>query len=268
MGRLEGKVAIITGAGAGIAKATAVAFVKEGAKVALFEINREAGRKAEHEIRASGGEASFIETDVTNDESVRHSVAVTVEQYGKLNVIMNCAGGSLQEDLPVHEMDLEIWHRTIAINLLHPFLCCRHGIPHLIKSSGGSIINFASSLGQIGSQKPAYAAAKGGVAAFTRTLAAQYAEFGIRANAIAPGVVRTERVIKRWENKESMLAENPPPAARARITLKKLYPFSVGEPEHIAALAVFLGSDESYMLTGTTIAADGGKSSYLKVSSE
>ena len=268
MGRLEGKVAIITGAGAGIAKASAVAFAKEGAKLALFEINREAGEKAEREIRASGGEATFIETDVTNDESVRHSVAVAVQQYGKLNVIVNCAGGSLQEDLPVHEMDLEIWHRTIAINLLHPFLCCRHGIPHLIKSGGGSIINFASSLGQTGSQKPAYAAAKGGVAAFTRTLAAQYAEFGIRANAIAPGVVRTERVIKRWENKESMLAENPPPAARARMMLHKLYPFSVGEPEHIAALAVFLGSDESNMLTGTTIAADGGKSSYLKVGVE
>lgn len=265
MGRMEGKVAFLTGVGAGIAKATAKAFAREGAKVALFELNAEAGQSAEAEIRASGGEAIFIRTDVTQDESVRNAVAATVKAYGRLDVIMNCAGGSLQEDVPVHQMDLEVWHRTLALNLLHPFLCCRYAIPHLIQAGGGSIINFASHLGLKGSEKPAYAASKGGVVSFTQTLAAQYADYGIRANAIAPGVVRTERSIKRWENKEWLLAENPSPAARARMTMQKLYPFSVGEPEHIAALAVFLGSDESHMLTGTTIAADGGRSSYIKV---
>jgi NAD(P)-dependent dehydrogenase (short-subunit alcohol dehydrogenase family) len=120
----------------------------------------------------------------------------------------------------------------------------------------------------IGSQKPAYAAAKGGIVSFTKTLAAQYADKGIRANAIAPAVVRTERSIKRWENKEWLLADNPTPAARARMAMQKNYPFSVGEPEHIAAIAVFLASDESRMVNGTTIAADGGRSSYLKVSAE
>lgn len=265
MDRMKGKVAFLTGAGAGIAKATAKAFVLEGARVALFEINPEAGRAAEREIRADGGVAIFIETDVTRDESVEHAVAATVAAYGRLDVIMNCAGGSLQEDVPVHKMDLDVWHRTIALNLLHPFLCCRHGIPHLIKAGGGSIINFASHLGLMGSEKPAYSAAKGGIISFTRTLAAQYADYGIRANAIAPAVVRTERVIKRWENKDWLLAEDPTPAARARLAKQKLYPFSVGEPGHIAALAVFLASDESRMLTGTTIAADGGRSSYIKV---
>ena len=265
MGRLAGKVAFLTGAGAGIAKATAIAFVREGARVALFEINREAGESAEREIRAAGGDAMFVETDVTDDASVKRAVAAVVERYGRLDVMMNCAGGSLQEDVPVHEMDLAVWHRTIALNLLHPFLCCRHGIPHMLAAGGGSIINFGSHLGMIGSQKPAYAAAKGGIVSFTKTLAAQYADKGIRANAIAPAVVRTERSIKRWENKEGLLAENPTPAARARMAMQKNYPFSVGEPEDIAAVAVFLASDESRMITGTTIAADGGRSSYLKV---
>lgn len=265
MDRMKGKVAFLTGAGAGIAKATAKAFAREGAKVALFEINREAGEAAEREIRAEGGDAIFIETDVTQDASVKRAVEATIEAYGRLDVIMNCAGGSLQEDHRVHEMDLDVWHRTIALNLLHPFLCCRHAVPHIIRAGGGSIINFGSHLGTKGSEKPAYAAAKGGIMSFTRTLAAQYVDYGIRANAIAPAIVRTERSIKRWENKEWLHAEHPKPAARARIAMQKLYPFSVGEPEHIAALAVFLGSDESRMLTGITIAADGGRSSYLKV---
>jgi NAD(P)-dependent dehydrogenase (short-subunit alcohol dehydrogenase family) len=265
MDRMKGKVAFLTGAGAGIAKATAKAFAREGAKVALFEINREAGEAAEREIRAEGGDAIFIETDVTQDASVKRAVEATIEAYGRLDVIMNCAGGSLQEDRRVHEMDLDVWHRTIALNLLHPFLCCRHAVPHIIRAGGGSIINFGSHLGTKGSEKPAYAAAKGGIMSFTRTLAAQYVDYGIRANAIAPAIVRTERSIKRWENKEWLHAEHPKPAARVRIAMQKLYPFSVGEPEHIAALAVFLGSDESRMLTGITIAADGGRSSYLKV---
>jgi NAD(P)-dependent dehydrogenase (short-subunit alcohol dehydrogenase family) len=165
-------------------------------------------------------------------------------------------------------MKLEIWHRTIALNLLHPFLCCRYGIPHMIEAGGGSIINLASHLGMIGSEKPAYAAAKGGIVAFTKTLAAQYADRGIRANAIAPAIVRTERSIKRWENKDAMLAEKPSASMRERAAKQKLYPFSTGEPEHIAAIAVFLASDESRMVNGTTIAADGGRSSYLRVLAE
>jgi NAD(P)-dependent dehydrogenase (short-subunit alcohol dehydrogenase family) len=262
---MKGKVAFLTGAGAGIAKATAKAFAREGAKVALFELNRESGESAEKEIRAEGGDALFIETDVTQDAAVKRAVDATIAAFGRLDVIMNCAGGSLQEDKPVHQMDIETWHKTIALNLLHPFLCCRYAIPHMIKAGGGSIINFGSHLGTKGTEKPAYAAAKGGIMSFTKTLAAQYADYGIRANAIAPAIVRTERSIKRWENKEWLLADNPTPAARARIAMQKLYPLSVGEPEHIAAIAVFLGSDESRMITGTTITADGGRSSYLKV---
>lgn len=265
MGKLDGKVAFLTGGGAGIAKATALAYVREGAKVALAEINAELGRNAERDIRAAGGDALFVETDVTQDAQVKRAIDATVARFGRLDVLFNCAGGSLQEDVPVHEMDLEVWQRTIALNLLHPFLVCRHGIPYLLKAGGGAIINFASHLGMVGSQKPAYAAAKGGIVAFTKTLAAQYAAHGIRANAIAPGIVRTERSINRWENKDWLLAEKPSPAAQARRALIAEYPFSIGEPQHIASIAVFLASEDSRMLTGTTIAADGGRSSYLKM---
>lgn len=265
MAKLDGKVVFLTGAGAGIAKATAKACVKEGARVALIEIDREVGRRAEDEINSAGGEALFVQTDVTQDESVRQAVAATVQRFGRLDVLFNCAGGSLQEDVPVHEMDLEIWNRTIALNLLHPFLTCRHGIPHIMKTGAGSIINVTSHLGLMGSMKPAYAAAKGGIVSFTKTLAAQYVQYGIRANAIAPGSVRTERQIKRYENAAFADAEKPSLQARQRAAFHKLYPFSRGEPEDIAAIAVFLASDDSRMLTGTTIAADGGRSSYLKV---
>ena len=265
MRKLEGKVAFLTGGGAGIAKATAKLFVGEGAKVALIELNPEVGQRAEREIVEAGGEALFVETDVTQDESMRRAVERTVSRFGRLDILFNCAGGSLQEDVPVHEMDLEVWHRTIALNLLHPFLSCRHGIPHLIKAGGGAIVNVTSHLGLIGSMKPAYAATKGGIISFTKTLAAQYVQYGIRANAIAPGSIRTERQIKRYENKEFMLAEKPSAAARERAVFQKLYPYSKGEPEDIAAIALFLASDDSRMLTGTTIAADGGRSSYLKV---
>jgi NAD(P)-dependent dehydrogenase (short-subunit alcohol dehydrogenase family) len=268
VGRLEGKVAFLTGAGAGIAKASALAFAREGAKVAIVEINVEAGQAAERAVRQAGGEALFVETDVTQDESVKYAIGATVAKFGRLDVLMNCAGGSLQEDVPVHEMDLAIWQRTIAVNLLHPFLVCRHGIPHLMKAGGGSIINLTSHLGLTGSIKPAYAATKGGIISFTRTLAAQYAQHGIRANAIAPGSVRTERQIKRYENKEWMQAEKPSAAARERMIAQKLYPFSVSEPADVAAIALFLASDESRMLTGTTIAADGGRSAYLKFNVE
>jgi len=267
-GRLQDKVGFLTGAGAGIAKATARAFVREGAKVAIIEINREAGARAEREIREAGGDALFVETDVTSDESMRRAVEATVSRFGRVDILFNCAGGSLQEDVPVHAMDLDVWNRTIALNLLHPFLSCRHALPHMMKARSGSIVNVTSHLGLMGSMKPAYAATKGGIISFTKTLAAQYVEFGIRANAIAPGSVRTERQIKRYENKEFMLAEQLSPAARERMAFQKLYPFSKGEPEDIAAIAVFLASDESRMLTGTTIAADGGRSTYLKVLAE
>jgi NAD(P)-dependent dehydrogenase (short-subunit alcohol dehydrogenase family) len=265
MGRLEGKVVVLTGAGAGIAKATAKACVREGARVSLLEIDREAGQRAADEINGAGGQALFVHADVTQDASVRDAIAATVERFGRLDVTFNCAGGSLQEDVPVHEMDLDVWHRTVALNLLHPFLMCRHALPHMMKQRSGSIVNVGSHMGLTGTIKPAYAACKGGIVSFTKTLAAQYVEYGIRVNAVAPGSVRTERQIKRYETPAFLGSEKPTRQALERAALHKMYPFSKGEPEDIAAVAVFLASDDSRMLTGTTIAADGGRSSYLKI---
>ena len=265
MGRLQGKVAFITGAGAGIAKASALAFIREGAKVALAEIKPELGRAAEKQARDAGGEAIFIETDVTQDESVKRAIDAAVERYGRLDILMNCVGGSLVEDVPVHKMDLAVFDRTIALNLRHPFLCCRHGIPHMIAGGGGSIINFSTWLALIGQEKPAYAAAKGGIVSFTRTLAAEYMKDGIRANAIAPATVRTERSIARWESKDSSV-QKPSAAVQARnVVSRKLFPFSVAESEDMAAIAVFLASDESRVITGTVIPADGGRSACFKL---
>lgn len=263
MARLEGQVAFLTGAGAGIAKATARRFAQEGAKVVLAEIDRAAGERAEREIRAAGSEALFVQTDVTQDAAVAQAIEAAVARFGRLDVLFNCAGGSAQDDHPVHEMDLDVWHRTVALNLLHPFLTCRHGLPHMMKARRGVVINVSSHLGLTGSVKPAYAACKGGLISFTKTLAAQYAQYGIRANAIGVGTVRTERQIARYET--SGFLDQPGPAARERAVLLKLYPFSRGEPDHVASIALFLASEDSHMLNGTTLAADGGRSSYLKV---
>lgn len=265
MGRLTGKVAFITGAGAGIAKATALAFVREGAKVALAEIKPELGRASEKKIRDAGGDALFLETDVTQDESVQRAIDAAVKHYGRLDILMNCAGGSFVEDVPVHKMDLAVFERTIALNLRHPFLTCRHGIPHMIAGGGGSIINFSTWLAHIGVEKPAYAAAKGGIVAFTRTLATEYMKDGIRANAIAPATVRTERSIARWENPDSS-APKPSAAVQARMAVsRKLFPFSVAESDDIANVALFLASNDSRTVTGAVIPADGGRSACFKL---
>lgn len=268
MGRLEGKVGFLTGGGAGIAKCSALEFVKEGAKVAIVDINEDVGRKAEADIRAAGGDVLYVKADVTKEDEVKRAVDAAVDRFGKLNVLVNCAGGSLLEDAPVHEMDLAIWQRTINLNLLHPFLVCKHGIPHLMKAGGGAIVNFSSMVGMVGMYRPAYAAAKGGIMSFTKTLAAQYAQYGIRANAIGPGSIRTERHLARYHNKDWMHNEKPTGAALERQLAQKLYPFSSGDPIDIAHIVVFLASDESRMLTGTTIAAEGGRSAYLKILAE
>ncbi len=259
MGRLQGKVAFLTGAGSGIARASALAFAREGALVALAEIDTATGQAAEREIRAVTDKVIFIETDVTQDQSVQRAIEATVERFGRLDVLFNCAGGSEVDDGLLHEMRLDVWHRTVALNLLHPILCCRHGIPHMLRQGSGSIINVSSHTSLVGSVRPLYAAAKGGLNSLTRTLAAQYSEHGIRINAIASGTVRSGRAIKRDEGR---------PAAQTaeRAALQKLYPFSVGQPEDMAAVAVFLASDESRMINGATIPADGGRSSYLRVS--
>jgi len=260
MARLEGKVAFITGAGSGIARAAARLFAEEGAQVAIAEIKPELGRASERAVRENGGDAFFVETDVTKEESVRDSIRQTVSRFGKLDVLYNCAGGSIVQDAPVTDVDMFVWQHTISFDLLGCFLCCRHGIPELVKAGGGAIVNMSSVAALRGFQGHVYAAAKGGIISLTRSLAGQYARNGIRANAICPGLVKTDRVLQRFGDPNELDSGTPQVQAMKRQFQR--YPFSVGEPEDIANIALFLASDAARMITGAIIAADGGLSAY------
>lgn len=254
MGRLDGKVAVITGAGSGIARAASRIFTNEGAKVVVAEIDTAKGEAAAAE---AGGETIFVRTDVTDEASVEAVMAAAVERFGGLNVLFNCAGGSVIEDTIVTEVDLDIWDRTIPLDLKGPFLCSRFGIPHLIESGGGAVVNVASVVALRGNH-PAhvYSAAKGGIISLTRSLAGAYSEQGVRANVICPGLIKTERVKARY-------VERKPNTSRAgSVNTFQSYPFGVGEPEDIANIALFLASDESRMVNGAVIPAEGGISAY------
>jgi len=256
MGQLQGKVAFITGAGSGIARAAAGLFANGGAEVVIAELKPELGRASERDVCDAGGEATFIETDVTKEESVKNAIQQSVARYGALNILYNCAGGSITQDAPVTEVDMAVWQHTMSLDLLGTFLCCRHGIPELIKAGGGAIVNMSSGAALQGIYKGhVYTAAKGAILSFTRALAGQYARHGIRANAICPGLTVTERVIRMFGDPRKK-ADSP-----QRALLEK-YPFAVGDPEDIANVALFLASDKARMIDGATIAADGGSSAY------
>jgi NAD(P)-dependent dehydrogenase (short-subunit alcohol dehydrogenase family) len=256
MGLLHEKVAFITGAGSGIARAAARLFALEGAKVVIAELKAELGRSSEQDVRNAGGEALFIETDVTKEESVKSAIHQGVARYAALNILYNCAGGSITQDAPVTDVDMAVWQHTMSLDLLGTFLCCRHGVPELIRVGGGAIVNMSSGAALQGVYKGhVYTAAKGAILSFTRALAGQYARHGIRANAICPGLTVTERVIRMFGDPRK--ASDSP----QRAMLEK-YPFSVGDPEDIANIALFLASDKARMITGATIAADGGTSAY------
>jgi NAD(P)-dependent dehydrogenase (short-subunit alcohol dehydrogenase family) len=261
MARLEGKVAFITGAGSGIARAAARLFSQEGAKIAIAEIKPELGQATERTLRDLGRDGFFVETDVTKEDSVKNAILQTVERYGKLDILYNCAGGSIAEDKRVTDVEMFVWQHTISFDLLGMFLCCRYGIPELIKAGGGTIVNMSSVAALRGSfAGHVYVAAKGGIISLTKGLAGEYAKNGIRVNAIAPGLVKTDRVIQRFGDADDPNSGSP--QAQAVKAQFKRYPFAVGEPEDIARIALFLASDEARMITGATIPADGGLSAY------
>ena len=248
MGRLEDKVALITGSGDGIGRASAGLFAAEGARVAILEINEDSGAGAEHEIRDAGGEACFIHTDVTEPESVIAAVASTIERYGKLDVLYNNAGGSTLQDAAVTEAPDEEFWRVIKLDLWGTFLVCKHGIPALIENGGGSVINTSSNLAVMGLHgRDCYTAAKGGVASITRSMAVEYAPHNIRVNAVAPAATRTERVVKLAESNE---------AIDSMVQRDQLLGWC--EPIDIAYMALYLASDESASTTGQVIPVDSG----------
>ncbi len=261
MGKLEGRVAFITGAGSGIARAASQVFAQEGASVAIAELKPELGKATEQLVRDAGGEAMFIETNVTQEDSVQHAIQQTVERYGKLDILYNCAGGSVVEDTTVTDVDMWVWDHTQSLDLLGTFLCCRHGIPELVKAGGGAMVNMSSVIALRGSfSAHVYVAAKGGIISFTQALAGEYAKNNIRANAICPGAIMSDRVKSRFGDGPD--APGATPRTQFLKSQQKKYPFSVGEPEDIARVALFLASDDARMITGVSVPADGGLSSY------
>jgi len=249
--RLKNKVAIITGAGRGIGFAAAQAFVREGAKVVVAEINEELGRDAEAKLRAAGGEATFVRTDCSNSADVQALMARTEKLYGGLHVLYNNASVFLSKlDGPVTDLAEEIWTKILAINLNSVFLCCKYAIPLMIRSGGGSIINTGSSASVMGIPGcDAYTATKGATVSLTRSMAVEYGPKGIRVNCVCPAGIETEMV-------KASSRDNP--NFDAAYFFKRAPLGRLGTPEEVANLAVFLASDESSYLNGAIIRADGG----------
>ena len=260
MNRLDGKVAFITGGGSGIARAASLLFAREGAKVVVAEIDGALGEATARDVVDAGGDAMAVRTDVTDASSVRAAIDAVVARHGRLDILFNCAGGSLNEDSLVTEVDLDVWDRTMALDVRGAMLVCRHGIPELVKAGGGSVVNMSSGAALRGSSpKHVYTAAKGAILSFTRALAGSYAKDNIRANAICAGRILTDRILNNYgtAGAPGPVADRQDAAGRVRD-----YPFWVGRPEDIASIALFLASDESRMITGATIPADGGRSAY------
>jgi len=202
--RLEGKVALITGAGSGIGKESALLFAEEGAKVAVVDINEEAGQAVAEAIRAAGGEAIFVKADVSRAEDARRMVEATEAAFGKLDVLFNNAGVMLPGDDDAVNTPEAIFDKTYAINVKGVFLGCKYGIPALRRAGGGSVINTASFVATLGAATPqiAYTASKGAVLSLTRELAVIHARENIRVNALSPGPLRTELLMKFLDTEE------------------------------------------------------------------
>jgi NAD(P)-dependent dehydrogenase (short-subunit alcohol dehydrogenase family) len=251
MPRLAGKVAFITGGGSGIGRATAERFAEEGAKVVIAEIDDGLGETAAKSARArsgqNGGDAHFVHCDVREKASVEAAMAETVKRFGKLNILHNNAGGSSPQDGPVTEVSEEEFWRVIKLDLFGTFLCSKVGIPIIIKSGGGCVINMTSTLAlNAVPGRDCYTAAKGAIASMTRSMAVEYAPHRIRVNAIAPSVTLSDRVKK-------LLA-----GSKDIERLASMHLLGLGLPIHMANMAVYLASDEAEITTGQIMVVDSG----------
>jgi NAD(P)-dependent dehydrogenase (short-subunit alcohol dehydrogenase family) len=250
--RLNGRVAIITGAGSGIGRSAALRFAAEGARVVVAELVPDLGKETERLVRDGGGECRFVECDVTDEDGVAAMVDTARRAYGHVDVVYNNAGGSRDADGAVHEVEVSEWWRTVQVDLFGTFLVCRHGIRAMLDRTdgrGGSVINTTSAAALVGVTpgRSCYSAAKAGVIGLTRAMAASYASNGIRVNAIAPGGTATDRIVASLARRGHSL----PTGSGAGIP-------PLAQPEDIANMAVFLASDESRMITGQVLSVDGG----------
>ncbi|HUV59683.1 MAG TPA: SDR family oxidoreductase [Desulfatiglandales bacterium] len=257
MERLKDKVAFITGSSTGIGRASAILFASEGAKVAVADIDQSGGEETAKIISQSGGKAIYLKTDVTDPESVKDAVQETINKFSKLDIIYNNAGGSLTDDGAVTEVSIEVWQKTHSVDLFGTFLCCKYGIPHLIKNRSGSVILTSSIAGLRGWKRSAYTAAKGGIISLTRVMAVDYARYNIRVNCICPGLTITERVGKRFKT-------NPVTAE----TLGPLHLLGFAEPMDISYAALYLASDESKIITGSILSVDSGYAAIGRIDKE
>jgi NAD(P)-dependent dehydrogenase (short-subunit alcohol dehydrogenase family) len=244
----NGRVALVTGGGSGIGQAAALEFAERGASVVVADLAVEGGEETVQAIRASGGEAVFVQTDVSLAADVNATVEQTISAYGRLDCAFNNAGieGTMA---PTAECTEENWDRTIAVNLKGVWLCMRYEIPHMLERGSGAIVNCASIAGLVGFPNlPAYCASKGGIVQLTRAAALEYAQAGIRVNALCPGVIHTPMV-------DRITAGDP----EAETQFTAMEPVGrMGTPEEMAHAAVWLCSDDASFVTGHPLVADGG----------
>jgi NAD(P)-dependent dehydrogenase (short-subunit alcohol dehydrogenase family) len=248
MGRLDGKVCVITGAGGGMGREAAIVFTGEGARVCVADVN---GAAAEETVSLCPDGAAFASTlDVAEEEQVAATMAATAERFGGIDVLYNNAGISPDDDASVLDTSVEAWDRVQAVNTRGVFLCCKHGIPHLLERGGGSVINVASFVAILGAatSQISYSASKGAVLSMSRELGVQFARRGVRVNALCPGPVETPLLL-------NIFGDNPEALERRRIH----WPTGrLAKPREIVNAALFLASDESSYVNGATFLVDGG----------
>ena len=247
--RLTDKVALITGAGSGIGRETALLFAQEGARVVVVDVNDEGGRETVRMVEAQDGQATYVHADVSKAPACEAMVRAAEENYGKLNVLFNNAGIMHSRDDNAMTTEEEVWDLTMNINLKGVFLGCKYGIPALRRAGGGSIINTASFVAILGAATPqiAYTASKGGVLAMSRELAIVHARENIRVNALCPGPLRTELLMKFLDTE-----------AKKQRRLVHIPMGRFGQAKEMAQAALYLASDESSFVTGATFTVDGG----------
>jgi NAD(P)-dependent dehydrogenase (short-subunit alcohol dehydrogenase family) len=249
MGRLDGKVALITGGGSGMGRVASALFANEGARVVLTDVNDDAGETAAKEVEAAGGQAVYVHADVSIEADARDMVRAAVERFGGLHVLYNNAGIMLGDDGSVDATDETVWDRTLSINVKGVAFGCKFGIPAMIASGGGSIVNVASFVAWMGAatSQTAYTASKGAVVAMTREIAVEYARRGVRCNALCPGPIDTP-----------LLAELLSDPARRQRRFVHIPLGRLGRAEELAKAALFLASDDSSYMTGASLIVDGG----------